>query len=113
MNRAGTLPHWLIVSRQALARLLPYLVGALVALLLARLLARLLAARSDNPAFQLLYALTDPLVGPLRALDAGQPQFGAVLELSTLALIVLLSIVGYIVWWWLVPDKGEAKQWKQ
>jgi uncharacterized protein YggT (Ycf19 family) len=82
----------------AAARAVPYVVGALEALLLARLVARLLAARPDNPFMQVLYALTGPLVAPLRLLDAQQPRFGSVLELSTLALMVLLPLAGYLLW---------------
>jgi uncharacterized protein YggT (Ycf19 family) len=83
--------------------------GAIEALLLARLLARLLAARPDNPAIQLLYALTDPLVMPLRALDAQQPQFGAVLELSTLALLVVVPVVGYVLWYVVASRRGKTR----
>ena len=67
-------------------------------MLLARLLLRLLAARPDNPAVAALYALTGPLVWPLGWLDAGQPKFGAVLELSTLALIVVVAGAGLVIW---------------
>jgi uncharacterized protein YggT (Ycf19 family) len=87
----------------------PIATGALEALLLARLLARLLAARPDNPAIQLLYALTDPLVMPLRALDAQQPQFGAVLELSTLALLVVVPVVGYVLWYVVASRRGKTR----
>lgn len=72
--------------------------GALEALLLARLLARLLAARPDNPSFALLYRLTDPFVAPLGFFNYGQPLFGAVLELSTLAAALLLPTLGYVAW---------------
>jgi len=70
--------------------------GGVGALLLARLVLRLLAARADNPAIAALYAVTAPLRAPLAALDAGQPRFGATLEFSTLALFLLLLIVGVI-----------------
>lgn len=86
------------VQAVALPRVVAALTGAYESLLLARLLARLLAARPDNPAIQALYALTDPLVGLLHPLDAQQPRFGAVLELSTLTLILLVPVFGYIVW---------------
>jgi uncharacterized protein YggT (Ycf19 family) len=81
-----------------LRHILTYLLGGLGSLLLARLLLSLLAARPDNPAFQALFGLTAPLVAPLRFLDASQPRFGAVLELSTLALFVLLMVVALVVW---------------
>jgi uncharacterized protein YggT (Ycf19 family) len=92
--------------RRTLAQLIPPLIGLIEALLLARLVSRLLAARPDNLAFVLLYRITDPLVAPFAALDAGQPRFGAVLELSTLALIVLLAGVGYLVWRLVSPTES-------
>jgi uncharacterized protein YggT (Ycf19 family) len=73
-------------------------VGAIEGLLLARLLARLLAARPDNPLIQVLDALTAPLLFVLRPLDAGQPRFGAVLEFSTLTLMVVVLGVGFLLW---------------
>lgn len=81
-----------------LTRLIAWVVGTVGALLLARLLARLLAGRAENPVLHLLYNITDPLVAPLARLNAGQPHFGAVLELSTLVALVLLLTVGYGVW---------------
>lgn len=75
-----------------------YLVGICEGMLLARLVARLLAARPDNPAMQALYTLTDPLVGLLHGLDAQQPRFGAVLELSTLVLVTGIAVLGYGIW---------------
>lgn len=65
--------------------------GAVLALLVARLMLRLLAARPDNAVFGALYAATWPLVALFAPLDAGQPRFGAVLELSTLAACALLA----------------------
>jgi uncharacterized protein YggT (Ycf19 family) len=85
------------VSRY-LPQMLVYLAGVCETLLAARLLARLLAARPDNPAIQVLYTLTNPPVALLRALDSGQPRFGAVLELSTLTLLLLVPLVGYLGW---------------
>jgi hypothetical protein len=76
--------------------ILAYALGAWAALLLARLLLRLLAARPDNPAVAALYAVTNP-PAPLAALDAGQPRFGATLEFSTLALFLLIILVGLII----------------
>lgn len=66
------------------------LLGALIALLLARLVLQLFAARPNNAVFAAVRALTAPLIAPFAALDAGQPRFGAVLEFSTLALLMLL-----------------------
>ena len=71
-----------------------YLIGAAAALLLARLVLRLFAARPDQPIVQALLGVTGPLIAPLGFLDAAQPRFGAVLELSTLALFLLLILVG-------------------
>lgn len=65
------------------------------ALLITRLIARLLAARPDNPAIALIYGLTEPLIWPLRWLDAQQPRFGAVLEWSTLAAILVCILLGW------------------
>jgi YggT family protein len=65
-------------------------IGALQGLLLARLVLRLFAARPDNPVVALLFSTTEVLRAPLAFLDAGQPQFGAVLELSTLVLLLVL-----------------------
>jgi hypothetical protein len=73
-----------------------YLLGAATALLLARLVLKLFAARPDNPVVAMLFTITPP-PPMLAALDAGQPRFGAVLEFSTLALIVLLLIIGLLL----------------
>jgi uncharacterized protein YggT (Ycf19 family) len=78
--------------------LLVGLFGVLEALLLARLLARLLAARIENPAIAALYRLSDPLIMPLAALDAGQPRFGSILELSTLVLTICVPALAFGIW---------------
>lgn len=77
------------------------LVGLLGGLLAARLIALLLAARPDNPAINLLLTLTAPLTAPFQFLDqlAGQPQFGARLELATLAALALLTGIATIAQW--------------
>ena len=72
------------------------LLGAAAALLAARLVLRLVAARPDNPVFNVFFTLTTPLP-PLALLDRGQPRFGAVLEFSTLVLLLILVAVGLIV----------------
>jgi hypothetical protein len=77
-------------------RIVGCILGGLVALLLARLVLKLVAARPDNPVFAALFAITTP-PRLLSALDAGQPRFGAVLEFSTLALIVLLLAAGLLL----------------
>jgi hypothetical protein len=76
--------------------IIAYIIGGVEALLLARLVLRLLAARPDNPVIAALFAMTPP-PRALVWLDAGQPRFGATLEFSTLALIVLLLIAGLIM----------------
>jgi hypothetical protein len=73
-----------------------YILGVIEALLLARFVLRVLAARPDNPVVAALMGLTWPLVAPFAALDAGQPQFGATLEFSSLAPIMLL-LIGMLV----------------
>lgn len=78
------------------------LIGVLEGLLLVRFIALLFAARPDNPAIMLLLTLTTPLTAPFRALDqlAGQPQFGARLELATLAsMIGLLALASCVQWY--------------
>jgi uncharacterized protein YggT (Ycf19 family) len=79
-------------------RWLPPVLGGVLALLVARLLLRLLAARPDNLGVTSIYRLTQPLVQPLQMLDAGQPRFGASLELSTLTLVLVLLVLGYLMW---------------
>ncbi len=79
-------------------RPIAWLCGALWGLLIARLVLRLFAARPDNAFVTALYDYTGPLVAPLAAFDAGQPRFGAVLELSTLALVVALPAVFLLIW---------------
>jgi YggT family protein len=76
--------------------IIAYVLGGLTALLLARLLLRLFAARPDNPIIAALFTISMP-PRALAALDAGQPRFGAVLEFSTLALIVLLLVAGLLL----------------
>ncbi|NJN67721.1 MAG: YggT family protein [Chloroflexaceae bacterium] len=83
--------------------------GAGEGLLLARLLARLLAARPDHPFIQVLNALTTPLVFPLRSLDNGQPHFGAVLELSTLTLMLVVLGVGLLLWY-AIDGRNRSKR---
>jgi len=76
--------------------IIAYILGGITALLLARFVLRLVAARPDNPIFAALFAITTP-PRALAALDAGQPRFGAVLEFSTLALIVILLVAGLLL----------------
>ncbi|HWQ12405.1 MAG TPA: YggT family protein [Roseiflexaceae bacterium] len=85
-----------------------YLIGVAEGLLLARLVLRLFAARPDNPAVQALLAATEVLRAPLVALDAAQPRFGAVLEFSTLALLVVLPTLALVAWR-LLGSRGEVR----
>lgn len=89
MNRAAT--NW-----ASLRRIVAGLLGAVAALPLARLVLRLLAARPDNPVFQGLLAISTPPAW-LAALDRNQPRFGATLEFSTLALLLLVLVVGVLI----------------
>jgi hypothetical protein len=93
--------------RRQLALVMALLIGALEAGLLARLLARLLAARPDNPVVSALFTATAPLQGLFAVLDRGQPQFGAVLELSTLLLAICMPVLGYVVWVLLTRPQPE------
>lgn len=83
-------------NRQRLRTIVAGSLGAAAALLLARLVLRILAARPDNPVFQLFFAVTSPPL-PLSLLDQGQPRFGAVLELSTLALLLAVTVLALAV----------------
>jgi hypothetical protein len=95
--------HNTIILRHIIA----YMLGGIEALLLARLVLRLLAARPDNPIFAALFAVTAP-PPVLGWLDAGQPRFGATLEFSTLALIVLLLLAGLILrYLWKIPARAR------
>jgi len=87
--------HFMHQNALRVRRMAAYLLGGITALLLARLVLRLVAARPDNPIFAAVFAITAPPV--LAALDAGQPSFGAVLEFSTLALIVLLVLAALLL----------------
>lgn len=100
--------HRLRPNLEAIAVL--WFAGALEALLLARLLARLLAARPDNPTIMLLYALTGPLVAPLRALDYDQPPFGAALEFSTLLVAILVPALAGAIWLWLTRRNHDGAE---
>lgn len=82
--------------RSTLLVVLAYALGAVEALLLSRLVLRLFAARPDQPVVAALYRITAP-VQALAFLDASQPRFGATLELSTLALFLLILCVGLII----------------
>jgi TctA family transporter len=85
-------------SYSLLVRVTTWVWGCVEAFLVVRLLSRLLAARPDNPVIDALYKITDPLIWPLIFLDTEQPRFGAVLELSTLVLTIVIPILGYALW---------------
>ncbi len=72
--------------------------GVVEGMLTARFVLRLFAARPDNPAVQMVYTVTQPIIAPLQALDAGQPQYGASLEYATLALLFVLPLVTSLLW---------------
>jgi|GEM_PF-6328871 len=76
-------------------------VGLLEGVLSLRLVALLFAARPDNLWTRLLLTLTEPLIIPFRILDwlAEQPQFGARLELATLAAMSTILITAASVQW--------------
>jgi hypothetical protein len=74
-----------------------YIIGGIEGLLLARLVLRLFAARPDNQFVRVVLDATGPLLAPLTFLDSGQPRYGATLELSTLALVMLLALAGVAV----------------
>jgi hypothetical protein len=76
----------------SIRHIIAYLLGGVEALLLARILLRLLAMRPDNSFGAAFLYATAPLAAPLAALDAGQPRYGATLEIASLALFLLLAI---------------------
>jgi hypothetical protein len=74
-----------------------YILGGVEGLLLARLVLRLFAARPDSLFVRLYLDATGPLLAPLAFLDVGQPRYGATLELSALALFIVLALAGTAV----------------
>ncbi len=64
-------------------------------MLAARLIGLLFAVRPDNWVFEVVLAITAPLVWPWTWLDqwAAQPRFGARLDLATLATMLLILLV--------------------
>jgi hypothetical protein len=81
-----------------LRHIIASLIGGAAALLIARLVLRLLAARPDNPVFKIFLSITAP-PALLAFLDREQPRFGATLEFSTLALVLILVVIGLLVAW--------------
>jgi hypothetical protein len=79
----------------------------LIGLLLVRFLFRLLAARPDNLVVEWIMTVTNPLVQPFMFLDAQQPRFGAILELSTLTLIGVLACILLIGAWQARRQRGR------
>ncbi|MCS6879959.1 MAG: YggT family protein [Oscillochloridaceae bacterium] len=96
-------------TRRPATTWLVWLTGVLEALLLARLVARALAARPDNPAFALLYGVTDPLVTPFLALQPDLPPFGAALEWPTVLLALLALLSGFALWRWRLPRATTSR----
>lgn len=78
------------------------LLGIVEGALLVRLIALLFAVRPDNDPLALMLALTAPLVWPFGMLDrlAQQPEYGARLELATIAamLVLLLTALAAVLW---------------
>jgi hypothetical protein len=85
------------LEQMRIRHIVAYIIGGVEGLLLARLVLRLFAARPDNPFVHIFLDATAPLLAPLAFLDAGQPHYGAMLEISTLALIALVGLAGAIV----------------
>ena len=79
-------------------RVFVYLCGLLEGLLAARLIVRLFAGRPDNPVFDALLRVTEPLRVILAFLDAGQPRLGSSLEYSTLVMLIVLPVLAYVIW---------------
>ena len=73
-------------------------IGIVEGVLIARFVLRLFAARPDNPVVQAVYGVTQPLIEPLQALDAGQPQYGASFEFATLTLLLALPLITALMW---------------
>jgi hypothetical protein len=84
--------------------------GIVEGMLLVRLVGLLFAARPDNRALNLLFELVAPLVWPWTWLDrlAGQPRFGARLELATLAAMVMIALL-YGGWCWYRSWRGRRQ----
>jgi hypothetical protein len=96
MMRTHYVLHFELQPRQMRVRhIVAYIIGGVEGLLLARVVLRLFAARPDNSFVRVFLDLTELLHAPLGFLDSGQPRYGATLELSTLALIMLLALVGW------------------
>jgi uncharacterized protein YggT (Ycf19 family) len=83
-------------NRLNIRHIIAGLIGGAAALLLVRLVLRLVAARPDNPVFNTLFSITAP-PALLAFLDREQPRFGATLEFSTLALLLILVALGLLV----------------
>lgn len=92
-------------------RYVAMITGVCASLLILRLVARLLAARPDNAVFHALFTATSPLVLPfqLSGFDQYQPRFGAVLELSTLLMALVVLTAGTITWL-LLPPPGHRQK---
>ena len=85
--------------------------GLIEGLLMARLVTLLFAGRPDNPVWQLLWAVTWPLVWPWSVLDrwAGQPRWGARLELATLCAMAIVAVVAFGVILYGNNSRGRRK----
>jgi hypothetical protein len=70
----------------------------------------LFAARPDNRALNVLFDLVAPLIWPWLWLDrlAGQPHFGARLELATIAAMLMVAM--FYAFWWRVRSRRRRRQ---
>ncbi|PMP83802.1 MAG: YggT family protein [Roseiflexus castenholzii] len=93
-----SLLHFMLKYRLLMAATI--IAGMTEGALIARFVLRLFAARPDNPVVQMLYTVTQPIIAPLQALDAGQPQYGASLEFATLTLLCALPLITAMLWKW-------------
>lgn len=84
------------------------LLGVVEGVLLARLVALLFAARPDNTMVGAVLALSAPVVWPFGGLDrwAGQPLYGARLELATVAAMAATLLAALIAAAW-APRRME------
>lgn len=97
------------LMRRDMWRWIQAVLGVVEGLLLARLVGLLFAVRPDNPVFEIVLLATTPLVWPWGWLDvwAGQPRFGARLELATIATMLFVALVS-LVWVSYRTAKREA-----
>jgi len=83
------------VSRSV--RIVWFMVGVIVTLLLVRVVLALLGANLENPFANMIYAVTEPLVGAFRGLlQVGEFQAGVSrFELETLVAALVYMLIGW------------------